>query len=108
MLIYDGACGFCRRWIARWQRWTKDRVAYAASADVAARFPLIPAARFRESVVLVEVDGRVSYAAEAVIRSLAGAPGGSVLGWCYARVPVLAAAAEWAYRLVARNRGWLW
>ena len=78
---------------------------YAASSDVATQFPLIPAERFRESVVLVEADGRGSYAAEAVIRSLAGAPGGSVLGWAYTRVPIFAAVSEWAYRWVARNRG---
>lgn len=105
LLIYDGACSFCRKWIARWRRWTGERVDYAAASDAAGRFPDIPTERFRESVVLVEPDGRVSYAAEAVIRSLPGARGGAVLCWCYARLPGFAGLAEWAYRLVARHRG---
>ena len=105
LLIYDGACEFCRAWIARWRRWTGERVEYAASQDVASQFPAIDAARFRESVVLVGVDGRVCYAAEAVIRSLAGTPGGGALLWAYARLPGFAGVSEWAYRAVARRRG---
>ena len=41
--IFDGDCGFCRAWIARWRAETGDRVDYAPSQEVAARFPEVPA-----------------------------------------------------------------
>src|SRR5437773_2587310 len=28
LLIFDGECGFCRRWIERWQAKTGDRIDY--------------------------------------------------------------------------------
>ena len=28
ILVYDGECGFCRRWIERWRVVTGDRVVY--------------------------------------------------------------------------------
>src|SRR5262249_53467811 len=93
-----------RAWIARWRSATGDAIDYAPYQQVAARFGDVPAVRFRESVVLVEPDGRITYAAEAVFRSLSHAPGG---GWglaCYRRVPGFAAVSELVYRLVARHR----
>src|SRR5262245_21968024 len=104
LLVFDGDCTFCRTWIARWQNATADAVDYAPSQQVAAQFPEIEAAGFRESVVLIEPDGRVSHAAEAVFRSRAAAPGRGLGLWCYQRVPGFAWASELAYRIVARHR----
>jgi predicted DCC family thiol-disulfide oxidoreductase YuxK len=104
-MIYDGECGFCRRWIARWWRWTGERVAYATSQQAATDFPHIPAQRFRESVVLVEPGGRVTFAAEAVMRSLAVRAAGRMPLWIYEHVPGARAVSEAAYRTVARRRG---
>jgi predicted DCC family thiol-disulfide oxidoreductase YuxK len=106
-MIYDGECGFCRTWIARWHRLTGDRVEYAPYQQVASRFPAIPREAFAAAVHLVEPDGQVYKGAEAVFRSLARRPG---LGWLpglYRCLPPLAMASEAAYRWVARNRGWL-
>ena len=105
LMIYDGECGFCRRWIARWRRWTGERVAYAPSQEVAGTYPQIPAGRFRESVVLVEPDGRITFAAEAVARSLAVRAAGRPLLWIYLHVPGARAASEAAYRWLANRRG---
>ena len=87
LLVFDGACRCCRGWIARWRRATGDAVDYAPSQAVADRFPAIAAARFRESVVLIEPGGRVSYGAEAVFRSLARAPGRGLALSAYEGVP---------------------
>jgi predicted DCC family thiol-disulfide oxidoreductase YuxK len=105
LLIYDGDCDFCRRWIARWQRVTRDRVDYAPTREAAGRFPEIPAEDFARSVILVEPDGAVSRGADAVIRSLSHAGRGRLAAWCYRRVPGFARLSEAAYRLVAANRG---
>ena len=104
LLIYDGDCSFCRAWLARWQLTTRPYVDDAPSQSVAPRFPQIPAERFRQSVVLVEPDGHVSYGAEAVFRSYAHAPRGGLWLALYQKLPGFAPATELAYRLIARNR----
>ncbi len=95
LLIYDGECGFCRRWIDRWKRKSGDRIDYRPSQEVD-EFPELPREQFQESVVLIETDGAVYSGAEAVFRSLGRE-------WLY-RLPSVAPVSEWAYRLVARNR----
>ncbi len=104
LLIYDGDCGFCRRWIARWERATGDRVDYAPYQEAASGFPKIPRERFAEAVQLVEPDGQWSRGAEAVFRALAYAPGRGAGLWFYDHVPGFAGASEGCYRLVARHR----
>ena len=75
LLVYDGNCGFCRGWIARWQAITGDRVDYAPAQEVAERFAQVPRDRFDQSVVLIMPDGEITTGAEAVFRTLALAPG---------------------------------
>ena len=104
LLIFDGDCGFCRRWILRWKSWTAGRVDYAPSQEVGPRFPEIPPETFRDAVVLVTPDGRWFEGAEAVFGSLALAPGGAWMLALYRGLPGFAPVTEFAYRLIARNR----
>jgi predicted DCC family thiol-disulfide oxidoreductase YuxK len=104
LLIWDGECGFCRVWVERWQSLTGDRVEYATFQDAAPRFPAIARERFAAAVHLIEPDGRVSLAAEAVFRSLGYAPGHGAWLWLYRHVPLFAPVSEWCYRRVARHR----
>jgi predicted DCC family thiol-disulfide oxidoreductase YuxK len=104
LLIFDGDCHFCRRFVSRWRGATGDRVEYAPYQEVASRFPEIPDEDFRRAVVLLEIDGGVYRGAEAVFRALSHAPGG---GWglsLYGAVPGFSAVSEAAYRFVARHR----
>lgn len=104
LLIFDGDCGFCRRWIAYWQSLTGDRVDYAPYQEVGSRYPGIPTERFQSSVQLVEPDGRISGGADAVFRTLATRPKLRWLHWAYRKIPGVARLTEAAYRLVASNR----
>lgn len=103
-MIYDGDCGFCRRWIARWKSFTEDRIDYASSQEVTGRFPQIPQEQFAASVQLIEPDGKIFSGAEAVFRALAVVPGKRWSLWCYHHLPGFASVSEWFYRLVARHR----
>src|SRR5262249_56333418 len=85
--------------------WTAGRVDYAPSQEAAPRFPEIPAETFRDSVVLLTPDGRWFEAAEAVFRSLSFAPGGGWMLTLYRALPGFAPVTEFAYRVIARNRG---
>ena len=104
LFVFDGTCGFCRKWVARWRRATGDRVDYAPFQEAAARFPEIPPERFAAAAQLIEPGGRRSEGAEAVFRSLAQAPGRGWPLWLYDHVPGFAAVSDWCYRRIARHR----
>jgi predicted DCC family thiol-disulfide oxidoreductase YuxK len=107
LLVFDGDCGFCRSWIARWRHLTAGRVAYEPYQQAAARFPTIPRARFRHAVQLILPNGEVSQGAEAVFRTLnLGPHPARHQGWLqiYQRSPGAAAVAEWGYRWIADHR----
>jgi lipase maturation factor 1 len=46
LLLFDADCGFCRRWIGRWQQFTGDRVEYAPFQSTRDRYPDIPPENF--------------------------------------------------------------
>ncbi|HLL53194.1 MAG TPA: lipase maturation factor family protein, partial [Myxococcaceae bacterium] len=104
LLIFDGECGFCRRWVERWRARLGDRLDCAPFQEVADRFPSIPKAAFSEALHLVLPDGQVFRGADAVFRALALGPGGGGLHALYRRVPGFAAVTEAGYRFVARHR----
>src|SRR6266545_2140670 len=104
LLLFDGDCGFCKRWVERWKSLTGHRVDYAPSQEAGPRFPEIAAEEFRRSVQLVLPDGRVFDGAEAVFVSLSFAPRRGWLLTAYRNVPGLAAVTEFAYGVVARHR----
>lgn len=115
ILIFDGDCGFCRRWILFWKSLTGSRVEYAPYQEVGSDFPQIPSRRFETSVQLVDRDGRVYSGAEAVFRALAVRPDFRWLMLLYGRVPGFRPLSEWFYRRVANHRlgfsrlsYWLW
>jgi predicted DCC family thiol-disulfide oxidoreductase YuxK len=107
LLVYDGDCAFCRRWVARWQAATGDAVDYAPYQQVAARYPLIPIDAFKSAVQLIEPNGRVTSGAGAALRTLALGKRAHWLLWSYQHVPGFAPAAERIYEWVARHRGGL-
>ena len=104
LLIFDGDCLFCRRWIERWRELTLGAVDYAPFQEAAERFPEIPRDHFGEALHFIDVDGRVHRGADAVFRSLgkARAERGLICG--YDHVPGFALFTEAAYRVVARHR----
>jgi predicted DCC family thiol-disulfide oxidoreductase YuxK/uncharacterized membrane protein YphA (DoxX/SURF4 family) len=106
LMIFDGDCQFCRRWIARWKNATGDAVDYIPFQDetVPGRFPEIPRPDFEEAVHLLMPDGSVFRGAEAVFRSLAeGGRHRWMLGF-YQRIPPFADLAELLYEEVALHR----
>jgi predicted DCC family thiol-disulfide oxidoreductase YuxK len=104
LVIWDGKCHFCRRWIERWREITRDEVDYATSQESAGRFPEIPRKEFERSVILVEGDGSVLAGAEAVFRSLRSRSSKRWLAWSYEYVPGFAPISESLYKIIASNR----
>jgi predicted DCC family thiol-disulfide oxidoreductase YuxK len=104
LLIWDGDCDFCRLWIERWRQMTAGNVDYTTYQKAAEHFPEIPTEQFNRSLVLIQSDGTVVFAAEAVYRSLANRRSRQWLSWSYDHVPGFAAASETGYGLIARHR----
>ncbi len=109
LLIFDGDCGFCRRWAARWRRATGEAVDYMPFQDetVAQQYPEIPRGDFEQAIHLLLPDGAVHTGADAVFRSLAAGGAERWLFWCYRKVPPFAALTEWLYEQVAAHREFL-
>ena len=106
LMIYDGDCGFCKRWIGRWKSKTGDCADYVPFQDhaISKAFPEIAPNQFEAAVHLITPDGLVYIGAEAVFRSLAFASRGRWLLNRYQRSKTFARWAEWCYRFVARHR----
>lgn len=104
VILYDGDCDFCRRWIARCRGIFGETIEYVPSAEGAIRFPEIPAEDLAGAMQLVETDGRVYAGADAVARALAQKPGHGWTLWAYAHVPGATWLARKIYAWVARNR----
>lgn len=107
LVIFDGDCGFCRRMVRQMQRITGDRADYAAAQDVGKDFPSILPEEFAREVKLVETDGQVYGAAEAVFRLVFDAGKGPWWGvplWVYRKAPGARWVSEAGYRFVATHR----
>jgi predicted DCC family thiol-disulfide oxidoreductase YuxK len=105
LMIWDGECHFCKRWIERWREITVGKVDYATYQEAAARFPEIPVEQFKRAVAFIEPDGEVFFAAEAVYRSLRYRSSRKWLAWSYDHIPGFAGISETAYKFIARHRG---
>ncbi len=105
LIIWDGECHFCRRWIERWKEITGNAVDYETSQNIGDQFPEIPREQFERSVVFIESDGSAFCGAEAVFRSLRCRSSKKWLAWSYEHVPGFAAVSEGVYKLIAANRG---
>ena len=117
LLIYDGACHFCRFWVGRGQQITAEAVDYLPSQhpDIARRFPEIPPASYDRAVQLIGVDGRVYSGAEAVFRTLATNPNYRWPLQACQKAPALSTFTERIYNFIATHRPmfsrltrWLW
>src|SRR5438552_2642730 len=104
LLIWDGECHFCMRWIERWRVMTAGKIGYVTYQEVADQFPEIPRAEFERAMTFIEPDGKTFFAAEAVYRSLQYRSSRKWLAWSYDHVPGFAEVSELAYRFIARQR----
>ena len=104
MMLFDGECGFCKRWIRRWQALTGPLVRYAPYQEVLARYPQVKRGQCEAAVRLILPDGSVFSGAHAVFKALALAGRCAWLLRLYEKAPLFAPAAERGYQLVAHHR----
>ncbi|HEX4441303.1 MAG TPA: lipase maturation factor family protein [Thermoanaerobaculia bacterium] len=102
--VFDGDCGFCRLWVARWRAMSGGAVDYAPSQEVGERYPEIPKEAFRRAFQLILPDGRVFEGAEAALAASSRRLDRGVLVRAYRAVPGLAPLLDLAYRTIAAHR----
>jgi predicted DCC family thiol-disulfide oxidoreductase YuxK len=103
LFVFDGECGFCKAWVARWKVNAEHAVDFAAYQDVATSFPDVPRAQFAVASQLLEPDGAILSGAAGIFRVLAHG-GSGALSTVYRRFGGFALAADAIYRVVARRR----
>ncbi len=105
-LIYDGACGFCSRWVSRVQKWDRaGAVRYLPLQDPEA--PVIAGVSrtaLQQAAHFVRQDGAVFAGARAARELLRCLPGGWLPGLVF-RIPGAMPIAERTYRYIARRWG---
>src|SRR5579864_5870685 len=104
LLVWDGDCHFCRRWIERWEQATGDAVDYVPFQQIGDRFAEIPREELERAATIIEPDGAVYSGARAVFRALRRRSSRKWLNWSYDHVPGFAAVSESVYKLISQNR----
>ena len=106
VLLYDGTCGFCVRWIDRLRRWDRSsRIEYVPyqRRGAVARLPSISDDALDHAVHLVAPDGRVSAGARVLPPLLDHLPAGRLLK-PFVRIPGVLWLGSRAYGWVAARR----
>lgn len=70
VLVWDGACPFCKFWVDVLKKYTGDRVEYAPYQRVAEQYRDIPVEAFKGAVQFIEPNGLVYSGPDTAYRSL--------------------------------------
>lgn len=106
VVVYDGACGFCRRQVEKMKG--RDQSGFfeyvpRQAEGLEQRFPQLADGDFNSGMRLVHSDGAVSVGADAVYHIARRLNGWKRLAWLY-RLPVLRALFRAGYGWIAANR----
>jgi len=104
LLIYDGNCDFCCKWIDHLRDITGNSIDYTTYQEATRNYPKISISQFQSSVQLIESNQKVFNGAEAVFKALAFNPKLRWLLKLYKYLPGFAFFSKFGYKIIARNR----
>ncbi len=105
VLMYDGECNFCCRWVARWHSLTGVKVEYVTFQGAREkRFPEISQESCENAIQYIDSEGNVYTSANAIYRALNFASGKRWMHSLYLQSSLFAGISEFAYKTVAQNR----
>ena len=110
-IVYDGACAFCRRQVARIRgcerRGRERRSSFEymprQTPGIEKRFPRLAEGDFNSGMRLITPGGQIFVGADAVYEIVCALPGWRRFAWLY-RLPVVHALARRAYAWIAAHR----
>ena len=104
-MLFDGDCGFCRKWIEKWRAKTGDKVIYKPYQKALKQFPQVSKADCQKAVQLILPDGTHYAAGRAVLEALALEGKCRFWLWGYKHIPFFGWLTEGVYKWVAGHRG---
>jgi predicted DCC family thiol-disulfide oxidoreductase YuxK len=116
ILYWDGDCGFCRKWVDRWQESSGESVEYQTLQHAPSYVVEAAGGDPPQQIVLKLPDGTLLTGAHAALTAVQnGGLGAKFLLRLYERVPAFSTFTESFYRWIANHRGlcgsltkWLW
>lgn len=108
LMLYDGECDFCRKWIQRWRKKSGRFIDYAPYQEVQKNFPQVSLEACQKAVQLIMPDGSVTSGAHAVFKAMSLAGGFYRLFYgLYNYLPFFDRVSEIIYQWVAHHRVFL-
>lgn len=111
IMLYDGDCGFCQRWIDRCQKITGENIQYIPYQFFTANktgklidFPSLSIHDCKKAVQLILPGGERSQAVKAIFLALAQSGKQKWWLWLYKYLPGFKLLAEVAYKFIAGHR----
>ncbi|MDY7232343.1 lipase maturation factor family protein [Hyalangium rubrum] len=105
LVLYDGDCGFCRRWVTRWQAHTGGRVRFLPARPAVRWLLGIRRKEARRAMQLIEPSGAVFQGAEAAFRMLLSSPRrGTRWAARLGLLPGVRSVTRGVYRVIASHR----
>ncbi len=105
VVLYDKDCGFCRRWVSRWQARTEGRVLFTPARPALRWLFGIRSQEARRAMQLIEPSGAIYRGAEAAFRMLLSSPRRRTR-WLarLGLLPGVRTVAKGVYRVIASHR----
>lgn len=106
LLLYDGECGFCCKWVARWQEEGEGKIDFASAQSGVGEPFGFSATEPLGAVQLLETNHKIRAGAAAVfcLMALCGSLAGRAFWNLYQRVPLFRMMTDRGYCLVAAHR----
>ncbi|MBI2608229.1 MAG: DUF393 domain-containing protein [Deltaproteobacteria bacterium] len=104
LIIYDGDCRICCRWINFQKHKIKKNLFYSPYQDVPQDFLNIPLKQFQKSLHYIDEKDHVFAGAYAVCKLWSYREHLKWVLWLYENIPGFSFVAELLYQLVAKNR----
>ena len=111
IMLYDGDCEFCRKWIEKLHKITGEKIQYipyqffpADENGKLKNFPQILVTDCKKAIQLISTAYERYQAAGAVFRALAYADKAKWLFWLYKYFPGFKFIAEMIYKFIAGHR----
>lgn len=111
IMLYDGDCGFCKKWVDRWHKMSGEKIQYIPyqffKADETGKlvdFPSISIEDCKRAIQLILPSGEHLQAARAVFGALSQSGKQKWWLWFYKYFPGFKLIAEIAYTFIAAHR----
>ncbi|QSX28768.1 lipase maturation factor family protein [Shewanella cyperi] len=114
LLIYDGDCRFCQRWVDYWSRQMGACVSFLPFQEIVSQEPAqghqfepyqqLDSAAFAKRIYFFDEQGRQYRGAAAACQLLKRIPGKGFYAWAYLHLPGVGRCSEAVYDWVANHR----